>query len=249
MKALRSNRVLALPIASAAALLLLGAASDAAAATTNYPFSVFELTVQSPADASELIVFSGPTAIQDSLNATGAAADTNGNGLDQATTQITGLTLTGTSTTLGFGLGTMHLVPAPSLGEVEETANSLPGILDLQPYAGFGSANSFFDVYFQLDFSSTSLHNGVAEHVATTLNQWPPHAGDAFTTQGGLVDLLDANGSLTGYRVTSAVYTPGAVPEPSTLLLLCCGLVALARSRADEDHRGRVTRSPSRSSA
>jgi hypothetical protein len=229
MEALRSNRVLALPIASAAAaLLLLGASSDAAAATTNYPVSLFELTVQSPAGVSEFIVFDGPTAIQDSLNATGAAADTDGNGLDQATTQITGLTLTGTSTTLGLGLGTMHLVPAPSLGEVEETVNNLPGILDLRPYAASGSANSFFDVFFQLDFSSTTLHNSVAEHVAGPARR-----------QRELDRVPRHERRLPSGRSTGAFNAPAPWLRSG----------GSRRSRADEDHRGRVTRSPSRSSA
>jgi hypothetical protein len=213
----------------ALALVLLGAARIGVAATTGYPASTFQITVQSATDATEVITFSGPSTIADSLSPGGFAADSGGNGLDDAATEISALAMTGTSTTLGFGLGTMHLVPVPSLGVVEETINYTPGILDVQPYTGTGSVNSFFDVFFELDFSSATLHNNLAAHVATTLSHWQPQSGDSFATQGGgTIELLDPNGAATGYRITSAIYTPGAVPEPALGLLSSWGLAVLA---------------------
>jgi hypothetical protein len=225
------------PAISLAAILVAALmVTSARAATTNYPNSTFQLLIAST-DAEELITFTGPSAIQDNIGPGGTATDTYGaDGLDDAALQITSLSLTGTSTTLGLGVMTMHLLPEPSIGVIEETVNSLPGILEVQPYSGSGSAFSFFDVFFELDFAGGQLKTGVFEQVNSSyLDHWPPGPGDVFENGNDwVIDLVDPNGDPTDYYVLKAYYSP--VPEPATVALLAlagflgCAL-AVGRSR------------------
>jgi hypothetical protein len=225
------KRLISRATGAASALFLLVALAGTARATS-YQNSTFTLTVQSPFDTTELITFSGPSQIMDGIGPNGAAQDTGGNGLDDVKIQITSLSMTGTSTTLGFGAGTLNLgqIP-PSQGRLEEQSNATPGILDIQPYTPAGSATAFFDVFFELDFPGVTLHNGIGEHVSTTLSLWPPGPGDTFVSGAPIIDLLDNNSNATGYHVIAATYTPGAVPEPSLLELVGLLWVGLSASR------------------
>ena len=64
-------------------------------------------------------------------------------------------------------LGEIHLSLRPntlspsmdSLGMMEEQANNTPGKMDMPPFTPTGYAESFFDIYLDVEINGVILHN------------------------------------------------------------------------------------------
>lgn len=88
----------------------------------------------------------------------------------------------------------------PAAGEIEETANTTAGTLDLPPF-GSGTANSFFDVFFDVSVNGGSFSNQNAARLAGVVQEKPAGAGDMFVLQGGPVVLTGGPIALEPQRV------------------------------------------------
>ena len=137
----------------------------------------------------------------------GVANDNDGDGLDEVSAEIVAMNLTGTSSN-----GTVVLSLNPDWtqrGEIEETANNTPGTLDVPPFAPTGSANSFFDVYFQLEFlvPGVTLYNQDPARMIALIHEKPPAHGDIYQSTSA-VPLYNENGEPTGYSIGLIQYEP-----------------------------------------
>jgi hypothetical protein len=111
--------------------------------------------------------------------------DINGNGLDEVKTEIVSLQLTG-------GGVTVRLAPAPaSTGLIEEQHNTTSGTLDFP-------ANSFFDVFFQVDVNGLTLHNATPLHVQCKITEIPPYKCLYFPSISDPILLLNSDGVKVG---------------------------------------------------
>ncbi len=119
-------------------------------------YSLAQVTLNYPDGSSETVTLAGPTTVRVIIPPSGAATDPNGNGLDQVSTEMTQLNLTGNSS---MGPVTVTLDPNhPTLGQIEETVNNTPGTLDVGPFTATGTATSFFDVFFDITVNGQTLH-------------------------------------------------------------------------------------------
>jgi hypothetical protein len=115
-----------------------------------FPATMAQVTLVDPSGQSHTVQLSGPSEAHVFFEgpAEGNAGDNDGNGRDEVRTELTRLDLTGTSS---VGPVVVRLNPGrPSVGLIEETANTQPGRLDLPPFAPGGTADSFFDVFFEI---------------------------------------------------------------------------------------------------
>jgi hypothetical protein len=187
------------------------------------------ITLQLPSGGSEVVELSGPTTVQVNIPPNGAALDTDGNGLDQVQTEMTQMNLTGNSS---MGPVSVTLDPMnPSYGQIEETANNHPGILDLPPFEPSGTANSFFDIFVQIQVGPQTLYPASSLHMASIITHKPPAPGDTYNnpfTQP--VPLLDANGNPTGFEVLREVHTPNPTNTPPILLQCSSNITVQATS-------------------
>ena len=103
------------------------------------------------------VTLNGPTVIKRSAVVGGA--------LDSVQTEIIQLDLAGTSTELGDIQVTLAPQPA-STGKITEQENDT-GELDFP-------ADSFFDIYFEVEFEGTTLHNEEPLHLECKIEQIPP---------------------------------------------------------------------------
>src|SRR3989442_132254 len=150
----------------------------------------------------ERVIVAGPTQVQVDIDpATGLAADTDANGLDDVPTLMTLLNLMGNSSQ---GAVMISLDPSkPTTGRIEEKVNLIPGVLDLDPYGGKGCANSSFDLNVLIKVGANVYHPAVPLHIAAMICHKPPGPGEAYMNlTDQLIDLLDANGNRTGIRIT-----------------------------------------------
>ena len=175
-----------------------------------FPNTYAELTLQKPDGSTEVVALQGPTTVHVQIATNGATADSNGNGLDDAATEMVSMNLSGNSS---MGPVTVNLNPGiPTLGMIEETANATPGILDVPPFTPGGTARSFFDVFPEIHVGAQTLHPATAIHMEAIIKHKPPGPGDTYTnvfTQP--VDLLDANGTPTGIKIVREVHIPRPV--------------------------------------
>ncbi len=112
----------------------------------------------------------------------GKADDSDFDGRDDVPTELVELNLAGVDPVVGAVR--MHVDPTkPSTGEIEERLNSTPGTLDVPPYTASGTADSFFDVYVEIELPDLGIClraekpirlEGVISHV-------PPAGADAYT--------------------------------------------------------------------
>ncbi len=149
----------------------------------------------------------------------GKAEDFGQNSLDEIPTEIIQLELTGNSPTLGNILLTVRSPSGSpmlrSIGEIEETNNKTPGIMDLPPFQPGGSANGNFDVYAELMIIGSPvtsagggnssglaliLHNNSPITVTGTVSEYPFAAGDLLQSQS-VVDLLDETDTPSGMMI------------------------------------------------
>ncbi|GMR08876.1 MAG: hypothetical protein BMS9Abin26_1885 [Gammaproteobacteria bacterium] len=182
----------------------------------------FELLL--PTGAVETLNLSGSAQMNVFFEGTaeGNAFDNNGNGLDEVSTEMVDLNLTGTSS---FGSITIGLNPSlGSTGLIEELINTTPGTLDVPPFTT-GTADSFFDVFFTLDIGGNVMLNVDPMRIAGIISTKPASPGEFENMFLRLpsVALYDETGNLTGYGLAGVP----PVPEPATYGLMALGLAML----------------------
>jgi hypothetical protein len=169
-----------------------------------FEHSLAEIVLQWPDGTREPVMLTGPTTIQVVFEGTheGDAEDNDGDGREEVRTELLDLNMTGLSPTLG----PVHMTLHPnllSLGEMEETANATPGLLDLPPFTATGTADSFFDIFFQIEVAGRTLYTRQPLSLAGVISHKPPAPGDPY---GGdkPVELYDQFGRPTGILLTAA---------------------------------------------
>ncbi len=176
-----------------------------------FPESSGVFTLQVPF-GQQSVQLSGPTTIYVGIGPDGEAADTDGDGLDQVQTEMVQLELSGVSSLgpvkvrlrkdAGPGGGT-----PPSRGEIEELVNVEPGKLDLPPFAPSGTAESFFDVFFEVEIGTLKLHNKEPKRMRGRITHKPPRRGELYESPDSIV-LYDEQDQPTGFVLTFARHVP-----------------------------------------
>lgn len=184
---------------------------------------VFEMCLVLDLDISGLgrtqVSVSGPATEQVQIGPSGQASDTDGNGRDDAAMDLIGLDLAGMDPVLGqirVGLA----AGTASTGRMEEQVNNTPGILDVLPYTVAGAADSFFDVYLEIQLADLgkTLYSGQPAHWAGVITHVPPATSDAYTgTTSGPIPLVDAS----------------AQPAGSLESIAACGATSMRRDFGD----------------
>jgi len=137
----------------------------------------------------------------------GAANDDDGDGLDDVLTELVELDLRGFAPELG-GEVRMGLDPrTPTHGEMEETADSNMGVLDVPPFAETGMIDSFFDVYFEIEFAGYVMYGDGPMRLRGVFSEKPAAPGDIYKNLQD-VALVDANGDPTGFSLGATWYEP-----------------------------------------
>ncbi len=116
-----------------------------------FDFSIGAMDLILPDGTTETVQMTGSTTVSVFFEGQneGSASDDDGDGQDEVVTQMTELSLSGLSALLGPVQVTLN-PNIPSMGQIEEQTNNTPGTLDLPPFTAGGSADSFFNVYFQV---------------------------------------------------------------------------------------------------
>ncbi|MDO8749755.1 MAG: hypothetical protein Q7K03_01220 [Dehalococcoidia bacterium] len=148
----------------------------------------------------------------------GDLRDTDSDTREQVPTEMVAMDLSGTSPTLGtvnVRLRSPLLSPFQwSLGEIEETSNTQNARLDLPPFAPSGTASSFFDVFFEVEFGGQTYHNGDAKREQATISHKPPAQGEAYVWTGSN-ELLDSSGNPSGIFIIGIIEIPDPPPPPT----------------------------------
>jgi len=127
------------------------------------------------------------------------------------------LQLTGNSS---FGPVQVTLNPSiPSRGQIEETANTQPGRLDLPPFAPAGTANSFFDLFFKVQVGSLTFFTTQPKRMSSVITHKPPGPGDTYENLEQ-IPLLDVNGNPTGFSIGAGRHVPQPVTDTECSLKL-----------------------------
>jgi hypothetical protein len=189
----------------------------------DFRYSLARITMELANGKQETMTLAGPTTVEVDIEPDGKAADTDGNGLDQVRSKLTRLLLRGNSS---MGKVQVRLdATRESLGQIEETANNTPGVLDLPPFTPTGQANSFFDVFFEIEIGGQVFHTAQAAHMQSVITHKPPGAGEAYVNSSTQpLELLDANGNPTGIKLVKEIHVPNPKKEidsfPVSLALL-----------------------------
>ena len=147
----------------------------------------------------EVVQMSGPLTLHvhfDGANE-GDANDDDKDGQDEVSTEIVSMDLKGSSPSLGQVL--LRVNPnVPSLGEIREQVNNTPGVLDLPPFTS-GVADSFFDVFFEIELPDTGQTFTALEPKRLTgvITYKPAAPCDSFESEEE-TEIFDADGNATG---------------------------------------------------
>ena len=157
---------------------------------------------------SELINVAGPTTVHvffEGINE-GDAIDDDGDGFDEVQTEMVSMELRGNSS---MGPLIVRLNPSiPSRGEIEERANNTPGTLDIPPFTSTGLANSFFDVFLEVELpDGTVLHGATSKRMSSVITHKPPAPGDFYEDLED-IELLFPNGEPSGFFLGATRHVP-----------------------------------------
>jgi hypothetical protein len=72
-------------------------------------------------------------------------------------------------------------------------------------------ADSFFDVYFEVEAAGMVMHNETPKHMEETITHKPPASGETYENPD-VIPLFDESGNPTGVEVRAAFHTPTATP-------------------------------------
>jgi hypothetical protein len=138
----------------------------------------------------------------------GPAYDNDKDGHEEVRTEMAALDLSGTGHTLG--LVKMRLRPGiNSTGVIEETSNNTAGTLDLPPFTATGTADSSFDIFFEVEFGGQVYHNVQPLRWLDVIDYKPPKNASYENYDQG-TPLFDANGNQTIYSIRHTIYWPGS---------------------------------------
>jgi hypothetical protein len=176
----------------------------------HFPNSYAEVEFSCPGIPPEVVMLKGPTTVEVDL---GALADTDGNAREQVPTEIVALQLTGESS-----IGPILLRQSPTmrtLGKIEETTNNTPGVLDIPPFTHTGTADSFFDVFFEVEVPELGvvLHNEKPKRLTTRITHKPPAGGEAYEGLD-VIPLFGPDGTPTGCELGATRHVPSNPPCP-----------------------------------
>jgi hypothetical protein len=168
--------------------------------------SLAEVELIDPLGNSELVQLSGPsTAHVYFEGAEGRADDDNGNGRDEVAAELVQLDLLGTSSLGQVAVRLSSRLPSP--GQIEETANATPGTLDVPPFAAAGTADSFFDVFFEIQVGNRVLYPARPKRISSVIDHKPPRPGTVYQSPD-VIPLMDAFGRPTGFFIGAARHIP-----------------------------------------
>ena len=167
-----------------------------------------QVTIATPLGEEIIVELSGPTVVRVLIGPNGEADDSNNDGFDEVETEIVSMELVGQSP-LGPIVIRTSPVP-PSTGEIKELQNNTPGILDIPPFNGTGQADSFFDVFFEIEIGGQVLHNEIPVNMYALIDHKPPLPGTAYqSTHLTPIPLVDEAGQPTGLEMVSETHTVG----------------------------------------
>jgi len=173
-----------------------------------FPKSQMNICLQLPTEELCNVVMKGLSIIDVYFEGAvyGNAVDDDLNGQDEVTTQMKKLQLAGYHTALGevnMNLNSQEI----TLGQIEETSDIQRGRLDLPPFAGAGTAESFFDVFFEIEISALglTLHNEGPMHISTIITHKPAGLEDSYENLQE-IELYDEIGQSTGIFLTASNY-------------------------------------------
>ena len=167
-----------------------------------------QINLLGPSGLNETIQLRGPTWVDVWFERREGEArdnDASPDGLDEVMTKMVGLDLSGNSS-----LGPVHVTLNPNMmtvGEIEEKVNNTPGVLDIPPFTNVGAANSFFDVFFQIEVAGQKLVNQVPKRLQSMITHKPPGPGDVYESPT-VIPLFTSTGDATEFRLGPARHTP-----------------------------------------
>ncbi len=163
----------------------------------------FELDLQLPDGAVEHLTLNGTAIANATINSSGTAVDLDGDGRDEVTISLVHLALN--PVTASMGTVTVALNPfTSSAGEIEELANTTPGILDIQPFTASGSAKAHLGIYLQFQMSTGACNAFIPVIMTSYMSLLPPvNASLDAQTAVTYIDLLDVSGSPSGLQIRS----------------------------------------------
>jgi hypothetical protein len=192
-----------------------------------FPISVAAMSLVWPGSVRptgnpETVILVGKTDVFSGVGPNGQTAEKS-RGMDQARSEMVAMNLNGTSS-----LGPVNVQVRPpdsppfalSAGLITEDTNSLPGILDLPGFGGRGTANSFFDMNYQIGLANASLgnpvfYNSTPRHMTAVISDLPPgqsqYGGRNTYSSFTPTDLNEDNEDLLARILTTA-----QVPNPPT---------------------------------
>ncbi len=145
----------------------------------------------------------------------GDAEDDDGDGLEEVQTEIVSMNLTGLSS-LG-PVVVRQRSDVASRGQIQELANNTSGLLDVDPFAP-GDADSFFDVYFEIEVGGQTYITARPKRMRTTITHKPPGEGDTYFDPQ-IVELLDpVTLQPTGLAIGTTRHVPNPRPVPPDLV-------------------------------
>jgi hypothetical protein len=174
--------------------------------------SEVQLELIIPDGSIELVRLSGPTTwhVMFEGQDEGDSQDNDGNGLEEIQTELVQMELVGLNPTLG-PIKLRTNASKSSMGQIEEKMNNVSGKLDLPPFTVNGTADSFFDVFVEIDIDDKPLQPVEPVRIAGKIQHKPPKPGENIHDPGiTILELFDADGNPTGYFIVGFQYTPNA---------------------------------------
>ncbi len=190
----------------------------------NFPYWEARMELISPAGVHEIVELTGKAVQNVFIGSEGIADDSDSNLLDEVMTSLVSMELAGMTLSHKPVLVRLNTI-SPPVGTIEEHINATPGILDLPPFTDVGSADSFFDVFFEIEIDGQKFYT-FGQHLQAVLSHTPPGPDDTYENDSCSSSepspLLDETGGLSGWQLGCFEHRPNPEMEvdifPSSII-------------------------------